>query len=116
MSAGVATLLGISNQQIHGPIVLKEHAKHFESIDFCVPAVAKVNLWLAKDITVDFGMGSRLLPKPADETNGALPFIDLVAKIPFSSGKYQIPISVEIINLETAIRFNADLNELVEAT
>lgn len=118
MSSGLSALLGIESQSIAGPVVLKNSGADLVSFDLIGPEVEGVDLLVAKDVNVTFKVGSFQLPDPFAESSSALPFIELATAIPFTSSgqQYTIPISVKIINLQTFIRFSADITGAVDAT
>ncbi len=71
MTAGVAAMLGIENEYLHGPVSLKNGGADFDSIDFKGVEHKGGNLWVAQDCTVQFSLVSILLPNPVTNTNGA---------------------------------------------
>lgn len=118
MSAGVASMLGISNELLKGAVHLKNGGKDFESIDFKGTEHKNVNLWIAKDCTVQLNMLSFALPNPLSKTTGALPYIQLKTIFPFSANtkKYELPVAMSITSFKKPMRFEADITSLVDAT
>lgn len=118
MTVGVAEMLGISNEYLKGPVKLKDGGKKFESIDFEGTEHKGVNLWIAKDCTVQLKMLSFSLPNPTGKPAGALPYIQLKTIFPFSanSRKYELPVAMSVTNFKSPMRFEADITSLVDAT
>ncbi len=118
MTTGISALLGITNEHIEGPVVLKTGGTEFESIDFTGPTLVDRDLWIVKKCNVTFNMGSNILPNPESDEGVPLPYIELASYIPFSASgtDYKLPIAVQVINLENFVRFTADMSGAVKAT
>ncbi len=118
MTVGVATLLGITNEKVDGPIILESGAADFISLDLTGPDVADVNLWMAKDLAVKFAVENYTVTNPTTKESKPIPFVQLAASIPFtSSGKnYSLPIAVQVTNWTADLRFVADIADTIDAT
>lgn len=117
MSGGLSSLLGIGNQSIKGPVILKNGASLFQSIEFDGPAINNVNLWVAKNCTVEFKIANYLFENPYSNSNAAVPYIEMDLVIPFTAQQkpYKIPLSVSITNFDSDIRFQANLSDVIDA-
>jgi len=118
MSAGISTLLGIKTEALQGPMQLKKGGTEFTSINFAGPEIKEVNLWLAKNCTVGFGMTSEVIADPAIKTVAAIPNIGLTTVVPFtaSGNTYELPLSVQVTDLDSFIRLSADITGLINAS
>ncbi len=118
MSSGISDLLGIQNETITGPVKLEKGGSEFVSIDLDGAAIENVDLWVAKNCTVQFKMESYVLPNPVKNDGVAIPNLTLVTTIPFnvSGTEYKLPLSVQIINPDRAIRLSADITESINAS
>ncbi|MBN8783257.1 MAG: hypothetical protein J0G98_09335 [Terrimonas ferruginea] len=114
-SAGISTILGINQEALNGSITLKDGGTNLELIDLRGPVIKNVNLWVSKNTDISFGLKSELA---GDSATGStlLPMLFLTASIPFSEGKYHLPLSVRITDLESFVRFGADMTEVINAS
>ncbi len=117
MSGGLVPLLGIQSQQIKGEVILKNGASQFQSINFQSPEITDVNLWIAKNCTIQFSIANYLLENPYFNTYTAVPYIEMDSVIPFQAqgNLYTLPISVRLTNFESDIWFRIELSDAIDA-
>jgi hypothetical protein len=115
-SAGISTILGINQEALTGSISLKEGGTKLELIDLRGPVIKNVNLWVSKNTDISFGLKSEFTGDPVTQSSALLPMLFLTASIPFSGGKYHLPLSVRITDLESFVRFGADMTEVINAS
>ena len=118
MTAGLGTLLGISTEGLSGQAKVKNGGKELENIDFSGPEHKGVDLWIAKDCTVQFSMLSFPLINPFNKAQNALPYLKLATIFPFSANNksYELPVAMSVTNFKSPMRFEADITDLVDAT
>jgi len=123
MSAGLFDALGLpAKVAISGPVVLKENASKLYDIDLLAKQdIQGVPLGIANNVTLAFGLRSRLGYNRRRNSYFIIPYIVLGAKIPFAVQKnshsisYSIPVWVQVTNFKSDIRFSADLTEGIDA-
>jgi hypothetical protein len=117
LAAVMAGFIGAKEQILSGPVKLKEKGSKLQQVDLAIPPVESVDFGIAVVKKLEFKMGSANGYSPHKKRDLTLPYIELAAKIPFTArGKErEIPVSVQIVNLESDIRFSADLSAGIDA-
>lgn len=119
MSVGIASLLGIASQAVRGPVILLQGGSQFVSLLLRGPDLANVDLWLA-NVAVQFWIGNDTIGSPGAATATPIPYIALGASIPFGTSQAgaarHIGIAVHATNFDAAIRFEADIADLLDAS
>ncbi len=117
MTGGLNGFLGIKDVPVRGPIVLTGNASEFVSIGVKgVDAIKNVSLGVVGDLLVEFGVVSQTFDDAGSET--VMPCISLSTKIQVDGedAKYQIPLSVNLPKFSSFIRFNAEINDAIQAS
>ena len=121
MSAGLFDALGLpakmQKKSISGPVVLKENGSKLYGIDLLAQDINGVSLGIANDVKLAFGVRSRLGYNRRRNSYFIFPYIVLGANISFSAQQntHSIPVSVQVTNFTSDIRFSADLTEGIDA-
>jgi hypothetical protein len=117
LSGGLKVLLGLTTEDLAGDIAMAKNGTELTSFALEGPALTGIDLFIASDITVDFGMGAHSLSIPGRDP-ALLPYVKLGAAIPFhaSGREYNLPLSVQATSLTAPIRFDADLTGVIDAT
>jgi hypothetical protein len=115
-SAGISKILGIDKETLNGTVKLRDGGTKLLGIDLPGPVIKDVNLWVSKNAEIHFGLKSEIVDNPATHGGSPLPMIFLTTTIPFSDGKYHLPLSVRITDLKSFVRFEADMTEVINAS
>ncbi len=118
LSNGIATLLGITSEDLSGTMDMQGGGKTLTKFALDGPPLANIDLFIAKDVAVTFGLNAYHIQAPAATHPTLIPYIALGADIPFTAGgkKHSLPLSVRASSFNAPIRFNADLTDVIDAT
>ena len=116
-NAGISTLLGKDSQKFTGTIEFSGNGSTLKSLLFNGPEIDGVNLFIVKNVTLNFDIGINIFKDHVDNTTSIIPFLRLTATIPFTAQgtTHKLPISVQVSNFDTPIRFSADINDAIDA-
>ncbi|HEY0321630.1 MAG TPA: DUF6603 domain-containing protein [Pyrinomonadaceae bacterium] len=117
MTGGLASLAGRQYQTLSGPITLKKKGSELHAIDLVAPVSNQVEMVIATVNELRFKVASRLNFSPLSDNYFIVPYVELGAEIPFSAKgqTHSLPLAVQIYNLDSAIRFTADINGSIDA-
>lgn len=118
LSGGLRALLGLTTEDLSGDLAMAKNGTVLTSFKLVGPTLTGIDLFIACNITVDFGMDGYSLPIPGGGDPALLPYVELGADIPFqASGRdYSLPLSVQATSLTAPIRFDANLTDVIDAT
>jgi len=114
---GLAELLGNPSLALKGTLEYAKNGAQLKAVLLNGPQVAPVDLLIAKACTVGCAVGIHQYENGFDNTTVSVPFIRLTTTIPFTAQgtKHTLPLSVDISNFDTPIRFSADINDGIDA-
>lgn len=117
ITGGLAGLIGRSTQPVTGSFALQQQGSELDSFSMSGEVASGIDLVVAKNVELSFGVGAWLGTSPYDGESYFLPYLELGTTVPFSAQgeSHPLPVTLTIFDLKGDFRFETDLTGLVDA-
>jgi len=117
MTGGLTEILGISEAGVSGVVDLKENGSKLYKIDLAAPVAQSKDFGLFTLHNLAFRVSNHLIYNPRRKNYTAIPYVEIGGEIPFttSNGERRVPVLTQITNLNSDMRFSADLTDGIDA-